>query len=235
MAQLPKLGIMLLDTQFPRIPGDVGNPDSYPFPVRLMKIEGATVQRSVFESDPGLLELFVHGAHELESEGVCAITSSCGYLSPFQEDVAKGVNIPVFLSSLMQVPLVHAMTQKRVAIITASKPNLNTHVLFHAGISEDIPLVIEGMQDSPAFRDPILNNNPTLNTSAVEEDIVQIASDLLQKYNDIGAFVFECHNLAPYGNAVVSVTGKPVFDIISFAQWVYNSVVKRRFPVMEID
>ena len=230
MAQKPVLGIMLLDTQFPRIPGDVGHPDSYPFPTRLMTIPGATVQRVVYEADPALLELFIEAARRLESEGVCAITSSCGFLSPLQEKVAGAVNIPVFLSSLMQVPCVYAMTQNRVAILTASKSNLTPVVLASAGIPDTIPLVIGGLQDTPAFRDSILSNSATLDKTEIKKGVVQIAHDLLSEYPDIGAFVLECHNLAPYGNGVASATGKPVFDIVSFAQWVYSSIVKREFP-----
>ncbi len=230
MAQKPVLGIMLLDTQFSRIPGDVGHPDSYPFPIRLMTIPGATVQRAVYEADPALLELFIEGARQLESEGVCAITSSCGFLSPLQEKVARAVNIPVFLSSLAKVPCVYAMTQNRVAILTASKPNLTRSILESANIPDTIPLAIGGLQDTPAFRDSILSDGAMLDKTKIKEGVVQIARDLLSEYPDIGAFVLECHNLAPYGNGIAFATGKPVFDIVSFAQWVYSSIVKREFP-----
>lgn len=230
MVQKPMLGIMLLDTRFPRIPGDVGNPDSYPFPSRMMTIPGANVQRAVCEADPTLLQLFIEGARQLESRGVCAITSSCGFLSPLQEKVAEAVHVPVFLSSLVQVPCVYAMTQDRVAILTASKPKLTPFVLERAGILDTIPLAIGGLQDTPAFRDSILSNSAALDKAEIQRSVVQIAQDLLGEYPDIGAFVLECHNLAPYGSAVASATGKPVFDIVSFAQWVYNSIVKRGFP-----
>jgi hypothetical protein len=230
MAQKPILGILLLDTRFPRIPGDVGHPDSYPFPIRTLTIPGASVQRAVYEADPTLLQSFIDGARQLESEGVCAITSSCGFLSRLQRDVAEAVNVPVFLSSLIQVPSVHVMTQKRVAIITASKPSLTRSVLARAGISDTIPLVIGGLEDAPAFRDAILSNSATLDKAEIGKAVVRVAGDLLRNYPETGAFVLECHNLAPYGKAVASATGLPVFDIVSFATWVYNSVMKREFP-----
>lgn len=224
------LGILLLDTTFPRIPGDVGNERSYPFPVRIKKVRGATVQRVVYDADPTLRESFVEAARELESEGVAAITSSCGFLSPIQKDVAEAVNIPVFLSSLMQVSAVHAMTQRKVAIVTANSQSLTELVLESAGIASNIPIEVIGMEGVSAFRDPILKDGATLNRKKIEHEMVVRAENLLQQHPEIGSFVFECHNLAPYAQAVQAATGKPVFDIIDFAGWVYNSVKKKIYP-----
>jgi Asp/Glu/hydantoin racemase len=224
------LGILLLDTTFPRIPGDVGNERSYPFPVRIKKVHGATVQRVVYDADPTLRELFINAARELEGEGVAAITSSCGFLSPIQKDVAEAVNIPVFLSSLMQVPIVYAMTQNKVAIITANAQSMTKLVRENAGITSNIPVEVIGMEDVSAFRDPILKDGATLDRKQIEAEMVVRAEHLIRQHPEIGSFVFECHNLAPYAQAVQAATGKPVFDIIDFAGWVYNALKKKTYP-----
>jgi Asp/Glu/hydantoin racemase len=224
------LGILLLDTTFPRIPGDVGNERSYPFPVHIKKVHGATVQRVVYDADPTLRELFIDAARELESEGVVAITSSCGFLSPIQKDVAEAVNIPVFLSSLMQVPFAYAMTQRKVAIVTANSQSMTELVRESAGITSNIPIEVVGMEDVTAFRDPILKDGATLDRKQIEDEMVIRTERLLQKNPEIGSFVFECHNLAPYAQAVQAATNKPVFDIIDFANLVYNSVKKKAYP-----
>jgi len=229
IANPPVLGILLLDTTFPRIPGDVGNEVSYPFPVSIKKVRGATVQRVVYEADPSLQEIFVDAARQLAGEGAAALTSSCGFLSPLQADVAAAVDIPVFLSSLMQVSLAHAMTQRRVGIITANSHSLTAHVLEHVGITPQMPTAIAGMEDVPAFRDPILRDGAQLDRQQIEKDVLRKAEGLRQVYPDIGSFVFECHNLAPYARAVQTATGKPVYDIIDFANWVYSSIVKKSF------
>lgn len=226
----PVLGIMLLDTKFPRIPGDIGNPHSYPFPARLMTIPNGTVHRAVFQADPTLVKAFVAGARQLEAEGVCAITSSCGFLAPLQREVANSVNVPVFMSSLIQVPIVYAMTRKRVGILTASKPNLTPLVLESAGIDENVPCIIGGLENLPAFRDPILADKTTLNKQEIQSGVIGIARELLENCPDIGSFVLECHNLSPYGKALYAALGKPVFDIVSFSVWVYSAVAKREFP-----
>jgi hypothetical protein len=230
MAPQSSLGILLLDTVFPRIPGDVGNALSYDYPVVFKTVSGATVQRVVYEADAGLLDDFIQAARELEAQGVSAITSSCGFLAVFQETVAASVHVPVFLSSLMQVPLVHAMTQKRVGIITAHSEKLTVLVLSKAGISDRVPFVVAGLQNSAAFSNPILQNGLSLEKDAIEQDMVDLAMSMLDTNPDLGAFLFECHNLAPYAKAVRMKTGLPVFDIIDYADWVYRSVNQRAYP-----
>jgi hypothetical protein len=224
------LGILLLDTVFPRIPGDVGNRESYEYPVILKTVAGATVQRAVYEADAGLLADFIRAARELEGQGAVGITSSCGFLSLFQEAVAKSVQIPVFLSSLLQVPLAYAMTQKPVGIVTAHSERLTEEVLSNAGIGAQTPLVVRGLQNSSAFSNPILKDGTHLQRDAIEKDVLAIATSLIKSNPDIGSFVFECHNLAPYSQAVQGSTGLPVFDIIDFANWVYRTINKRRYP-----
>jgi hypothetical protein len=225
------LGILMLDTTFPRIPGDVGNELSYDFPILMKTVRGVTVQRVVFEADPTLLADFIDGARELEAAGVSAITSSCGLLSPLQDRVAQAVQIPVILSSLMQLPVVYMSTQGRVAILTANAHSLTDKVLRSAGIdTSHIPLAIIGLQDVAAFRDPILQDGAELQRELIEAEILSLVNNLLLKYPDIASFVFECHNLAPYSRAVQAQTGKPVFDIIDFASWIYGGIVKRPFP-----
>jgi Asp/Glu/hydantoin racemase len=231
MKTKPSLGILLLDTVFPRIPGDVGNVQSYEYPVIIKTVTGATVQRVVYEADASLLADFIQVARELEAQGAIAITSSCGFLSVFQEALARSVQIPVFLSSLLQVPLVYAMTQKPVGIVTAHSERLTEEVLDKAGISAQIPYVVGGLQNSPAFSNPILKDGTNLQRDAIEKDVLDIATSLINANPKIGAFVFECHNLAPYGQAVQGATGLPVFDIIDFANWVYSAINKCSYPM----
>lgn len=223
------LGILMLDTNFPRIVGDVGNRLSYKYPVLLRTVRGATVQRVVYDADPLLLDQFIEGAQDLEAQGAAAITSSCGFLSLLQDSVAKAVSVPVFLSSLLQVPMAYALTRRRVAILTANSERLTEEVLRCAGIDHNIPLAISGLQDTPVFRESILNDGTNLRREAIEQEVLERANMLCEQYPDIGAFVFECHNLAPYAKRVQQATGRPVFDIIDFANWIYSTVIKDGF------
>ncbi len=228
-SQQKVLGVMQLDTKFERIPGDIGNVESYDFPAKIKIVSGASVQRVVLEGDPSLITPFLEAAKELEAEGVFAITTSCGFLAPFQKEIAEAVNVPVFLSSLLQVPLAYAMTQERIGIVTANSETLLERHLRAAGVPDSIPLAVKGMQDHPAFYDFIYNEAEKIRPKEIEQEILGAVQALLLEYPDIGAFVFECHNMAPYAPAVAKATNKPVFDIIAFAHWVYSTMTKREF------
>ncbi len=223
------LGIMQLDTKFERIPGDIGNVASYDFPAKVKIVSGASVQRVVVEGDPSLVTPFLEAAKALEAEGVFAITTSCGFLAPFQKEVAEAVNVPVFLSSLLQIPLAHAMTQSRIGILTANDETLSERHLRAAGVPDHIPLAVKGLQDQAAFYDFIYNEAEKIKPLEIEQEMLRSAQSLREDYPDIGAFVFECHNMAPYGPAMAKATGLPVFDIIAFAHWVYNTISKREY------
>lgn len=220
------IGILTLDTRFPRIPGDVGNASSYDFPVKFKRVKGATVKRVVTEGDPRLLQPFIKAAQELEREGVRAITTSCGFLAMFQDELADAVRIPVFTSALMMVPLVYRMLGRyqKVGILTADSTALTTKHLQGAGI-ESIPLAIAGMQDQPAFTTAILDDTFTINAGQVEQEMVNVAQQLVETNPEIGAFVLECANMPPYTFALHTATRLPVFDLYDFINFVYTAVV----------
>ncbi len=225
------LGILLLNTSFPRIPGDVGNPKSYSFPVLLKVVPEATVSRIVSKLEPTLVDAFIQGANELVEQGAIAITTSCGFLSVFQEKIARSVPVPVFLSSLLQIPLAYSLTQRRIGILTAHAGKLTNEVLSLAGISTRIPIAIRGLENIPEFKGPILENAPHLDREKLEREIINTARDLIKEHPDIGCFVLECHNLAPYSQAIQRSTQLPVLDIIDFAEYVYSMVIKRTYPL----
>src|SRR5436190_5856404 len=138
------VGILMLDTRFPRIVGDMGNARTFPFPVRYQRVSGADPDLVVRRGAEGLLPAFVAGARALEREGVGAITTNCGFLVKYQRHLAAAVTVPVFTSSLLLVPLVHRMLPpgRRVGIMTVNAATLAPEHLDGAGIGADIPIAV---------------------------------------------------------------------------------------------
>lgn len=225
------IGIIMLDTHFPRIPGDAGNATTYDFPVRFKVVKGASIERVMHKADPTLLQPFIQAAQQLENEGVRAITTTCEFLAMFQEDIADAVSVPVFTSSLMLVPMVYRMLKKRqkVGVITGNSRLLTEKHLRGAGIDSSIPVVIAGLENEEEFCTSILRDGSTMHVEKVESEVVKVSKQLISKNPDIGAIVFSCGNLPPYASAVQEATGLPVFDISTLVNMVHDAVVRRRF------
>ncbi|HEX2941979.1 MAG TPA: aspartate/glutamate racemase family protein, partial [Rhodopila sp.] len=137
------LGILMLEAKFPRIPGDMGNATTWPFPVLYRVVKGASPERVVLHAAEGLLPAFLEAAAELVSLGAEAITTNCGFLSLFQHELAAHVNVPVATSALIQVPWVQATLppDKRVGIVTVSGQSLSPRHLEAAGVPPDTPIM----------------------------------------------------------------------------------------------
>lgn len=220
------VGILMLDTQFPRIPGEMGNATTFPFPVRYHRVSGAAPDLVVRRGAEGLLDNFVDAARFLEREGVGAITTNCGFLVKFQKQMAAAVRIPVFTSSLLLVPLVHRMLApgRRVGVMTVNKPSLTPEHLAGAGIGGDIPLAVVGMETEKEFTRVMLDNELELDVDAARDEHIRVARRFVGEYPDIGAIVLECTNMPPYADDIRRETGVPVFDIISLVRMAHDAL-----------
>jgi len=218
----PFLGILALDTNFPRIKGDVGNPDSYPFAVVIEVIAGADSPDIVRDGMPAdwLLETFIAKARALEERGAAAIISTCGFLVNVQSEIASAVKIPVLLSALSLFPLARATCPGRIGILTASGKALGLNTLAAAGISPEL-VAVAGLEDVPEFAETFLvprdEQATELDYSALENAVVARAIGLQTENPDLSAFILECGNLPPYANAVKQATGLPVFHLVGAA------------------
>jgi Asp/Glu/hydantoin racemase len=226
------VGLLMLESIFPRIPGDTGNASSFKYPIRLRPVKGADYKALVLERDPRLLRPFVEAARELEAEGVRAITTNCGFLALFQKELAAAVNVPVFTSSLMLVPMVSAMLgpNKQVGIMTVDGGALGeAHFNGVGWSSKDYPVVVYGMEHEPLFTKVFAENRLEFDLDAMEADMVNVAKRLVADHSEVGAIVFECTNMPPYAHAVQQAVGLPIFHIFSLIDMVFQSLHWRPF------
>jgi Asp/Glu/hydantoin racemase len=224
------IGILMLDTVFPRIPGDIGNASTFPFPVRYRVVKGASLARVVKQCDPTLIQPFVEGARELEREGVKAITTSCGFLAAFHPQITSSVSIPVFTSSLLQVHMARGVIRadQKVGIITARAQSLTEKHFEGVGI-QNIPMIVVGMDDSPEFSCTFIEGKADFDPDKAAEEMSAVARNLVQQHPDVGAIVLECTNMPPFAHCVQKVTGLPVFDVVTMVKYAYSVVARQRF------
>jgi Asp/Glu/hydantoin racemase len=224
------LGILMLDTRFPRIPGDMGNAATWPFPVLYRVVRGADPERVVLQGARGLLPDFIAAARDLVDLGAEAITTTCGFLSLFQRELAEAVNVPVATSSLMQVPWVQATLPpgRRVGVVTVSRAALTPAHLEAAGAPADTPLA--GTETGAEFYPVIVGGErPDLDVARAEADIVAAGRELVARHPEVGAIVLECTNMPPYAAALAEAVGLPVYDVYSMITWFHAGLRPRRF------
>jgi Asp/Glu/hydantoin racemase len=225
------IGILILDACYPCIPGNVGNATTYDFPVRYKEVKGASIERLLKERDPSLVTPFIEAAQELEAEGVRAITGACGFMALFQKQVAASVKIPVFLSSLMQVPFIfHTLPpNQQIGIITADKNCLTKDHFDSVGIHQSMPTVIYGMEGKDEFRTSILEEKGTLDSDLIEKEVTETAALMVRENPDIGAILLECSDLPPYAASIQEAVDLPVFDFITMINYVHSGIRRKRF------
>lgn len=224
------LGILMLEARFPRIPGDMGNGETWPFPVLFRVVRGASPEKVVLGGARGLLPAFIEAARDLVDLGAEAITTNCGFLSLFQAEMAAAVAVPVATSSLMQVPWVQATLPpgKRVGVVTVSRGSLTPAHLDAAGVPRDVP--IEGTEEGREFfRVLIKAEKQDMDVALAEADILDAGRRLVARHPEVGAIVLECTNMPPYAAALREEIGLPVYDIYTLVTWFHGGIRPRRF------
>ncbi|SCE79250.1 hypothetical protein GA0070558_1076 [Micromonospora haikouensis] len=224
------IGVLCLDTSFEKIPGHIRNPATFDFPVVYRVVEGATPQRLVREADPTLLEPFVAAARDLEAAGVAGITGACGFLVLFQAELAAAVSVPLWSSSLLQLPLVHRMVDRPVGLLVADEAALTPRHLAAIG-AEHVPVRVTGMAGQPEFTEVMLEGRrDALDADRLEREVLDRVDRLAEAHPELGALVVECTDLVPFAHAVQARLGLPVFDIVTLTTMLHATLTRRPYP-----
>ena len=223
------IGVLALESYFPKPPGHIKNPSSLPFSVSYEMLDGITVPELLNNPTGEMKDRVIDAARRLEAQGVAAITGSCGFLALFQREIASAVSLPVFVSSLVQVPLVHVMTAAPVGVLTASAPALTQKHLENAGAGA-VPVEVQGLEHTSEFATVILRNaRDDMDLDKVAEEVIAAGQALIARAPEIGAIVLECTDLPPYAHRIQAALARPVFDLTTLASMVASCVTRRPF------
>ena len=199
----------MLETRFPRPPGDIGNALTFSragIEARFAIVAGASPARIVQAADPDMLLPFVDAARRLVAEGAGMIATSCGFLARYQTQLAAALPVPVWTSSLLA-----CRRYARPGIVTFDRVALSAEVLAAAGVLSETP--IEGLAPGGELHRRILNDEPELDLAQAELDVVAAAQRLVAMHPQVADLVLECTNMPPYRQAVIEATGRRVHDI----------------------
>lgn len=217
------LGVLTLNTRFPRLVGDIGNPASFAVPTLTRVVHGArpeqAVQSAAGQRDAALLDPFLRTMRELEAAGAAVITTSCGFLVLLQEDLQAQAKVPVITSSLLLLArLLDA--NRRVGVLTVSAKHLGEEFLAAAGVPAQRigDVVIEGVDPQGEFAQVFVGNRPTMDFDRVRREVVEAAKRLHARAPDITDVVLECTNMPPYVRQIEDATGLRCWSLLQMVQ-----------------
>ncbi|MBP3735979.1 MAG: aspartate/glutamate racemase family protein [Lachnospiraceae bacterium] len=223
------IGILMNESSFPRVPGEMGNAWTWDFPVLFKVVKGARFEKVVMGGLPEaeLLQPYIDAAKELEEAGVKAITTNCGFVALYQDKIAEHISIPIFASSLLQIPLVYKMLPKGqiVGVMTVNSDTLTEKHLECAG-ALDTPKVIYGLQNEEEFTQFMREDRQVVDTEKCRADLVRVAERMCAEHPEVGAIVLECTNMPPWAKDIQEATGRPVFDICTLTNYVASAFLK---------
>ncbi len=205
------LGVLMLQTRFPRPRGDIGHAQTFDFPVLRRVVPGATPALVVRGNNPAALQPFINTARQLVAEGCTAITTSCGFLALWQRELQAALApVPVWTSSLLQLA---DWPARRCGVITIEAASL-TPAHFMA-VDADPLTPLEGITPGSALHRTLLQDLPRLDEADAEAQVLAAAARLWARHPQVNTWVLECTNLPPYAAALKSATGLPVLDVVS--------------------
>jgi hypothetical protein len=223
------IGILMLETYFERFYGDIGHAGTWPFPVQYRVVRGAVPNRVTDLLNNDLVEPFKQAADDLIACGVEGITTTCGFLSLYQRELADHCSVPVATSALLQVPMVERILPKgkRVGILTFSKENLTGEYLDKAGVDPHTP--VYGLPADSEFQRSIRDGDATVPFDVLKGEALDCAQAMVASDPTIGAIVCECTNLTPYSHDMKRQLGVPVFDMVTLVHWFQRGLSPERF------
>ena len=226
------VGVVCLDSRFPKPPGHVKNPRGLPFPVLYQTLCGAGVAELLEAPGDELRDRCVVAALALEREGAAAITGSCGFMALYQREMAAAVRVPVFASALVLAPLARTMLApgRTVGVLTANAARL-TSAHFRAAGADINHVAVAGMEGKTEFREVILESRrDDMNVERLRGEIVEVAAELAQKEPNLGAIILECTDLSHFALDIQKAADVPVLDIVVLAELMGKAVCRQPVP-----
>lgn len=229
------VGVLVFRPWYPCIAekGHFANMATYEFPVRLKFVDDPFDADGFQTGNPQWRgwnqPQWIRAAQQLEEEGVRAIVGGCGLTGNMQSTLAAAVDIPLYSSSVMFVPLIQRglAAGKRVGILTVSSAHFYAHdnaLLKECGVDDSIPIAVAGMNECADADKWLTMTTSDYDFASVQETVVNTALKMVEDYPDLGAIVIECTDMPPYSDAVRAATGLPVFDPVDMVKWVHRMV-----------
>lgn len=226
------IGIIYIDdVWYPMVPGNIVNGYTFPFPVRLKAVKGLDVP-NLFQCGEHVYDQIMEACLELKKEGVRAISAACGFFGNYQARVAEELDIPVAISSIVQIPWINTLLKKdqKIGVLTADLSSLSDSLLESCGVSMELKkkLVIKDLRHAPEFN-CVVEGRGEFDNAVAEQEVVGKALEIVAEHPETGAILLECSDMPPYAAAIQAATGLPVFDFTTLIRYLYTAVCQKPY------
>ena len=225
------VGILQLWAHLPFFPGNVSNPYTYDFPVKFIEVKGSGID-NILAGDMSLVDEIVKAAKQLETDGCRVICANCGFFGHYQRLVADQLDVPCYLSSMVQVPwaLTAMKSNQKLGILTANKHTLTPSLFEACGITEEMRArcIVYGAQDQEEFPN-ILTGEGGLDYDKVGDEVLGLARQLVEENEDVGAILLECTDMPPFAHRIQAELNLPVYDAITLIKYAASVVTQKPY------
>lgn len=219
--QVPR-GLVQLES----LVGNSTNPASYSFPVCFRRIKGANIETVLENPSAQVLATMIDESKKLVAEGIKAISTSCGFNAVFQQELAEALDVPVFTSSLLLIPLVRRTLpkSKAIGVITAKKAALRKMHFEAAGITDLENIFVFGMEKCPEWNKIFIAPNSDVDLEKISDEVLRTAISAKKEHPEIASFILECTDLPPFAGLIRETLRTPVYDFISMLNFMADAV-----------
>lgn len=204
-----KVSVLQLDTQFPRVPGDVASADSYTGELEIIRIPNASVSKIVTHL-PHQIDITPF-EKAIESASGDVIVTSCGFLSFWQNHLEKLTQKPFISSALTAFKtLSEQFAPEEVLTLTFDDESLTPE---HFGSYSAYATNSIGLPHSMHLRRVISENRKSLDVNLAQQELIEFISSKRRPHHK--HMVLECTNLPPYAKALRDATGLGITHILS--------------------
>jgi len=222
------IGVLMLDTSSPKIPGDPANSKTFKYPIITEKVIGISAIDLLNESKSNWnTKRVLEGAKKLEKRGVSLIVGDCGLFSSYQEKVSSSLEVPFIGSSLVFVPFLEKVFSKKIGLLVGDSRLETGDFFVKTGINLE-RVRICGMERAPEFRSVILEGTKQIEIDRMRREVVDLVNEFSKKNKDMSCLVLECTNLIPFAFDIQIEASLPVFDVVVLTEMFCNASFRKK-------
>ena len=151
------------------------------------------------------------------------LTTSCGFLAPFQKEIQESLDIPVVVSSISQLSEIEKIySPEELVILTIAADKLCAKHL-----PEEFRKYSEcicGLGKSSYFHKVIYEDMMIFDEKKVADELLTVFKEACNENTD--ALLLECTNMPPYKQDLKQFKPVKIFDILSAIEALLPNTVK---------